>query len=148
MQRIILQVLYSISIFSLTLTGFGQMPIYKRYYMADIPYLEWLGKFYITNAVHYISAMVLITIIFYIAFDIILNRKKIKITPSGWAKITMLSGLLVSGVLILIKNFTGTPFSANFIIAIDLIHVISCMTLLTYTLHTFLTKQKGIMHNF
>ena len=71
MQRIILQFIYSITIFFLALTGFGQMPIYKRYYIADIPYLEWLGKFDITNAVHYISAIVLITIIFYVVFDII-----------------------------------------------------------------------------
>ncbi len=148
MQRTILQIIYSITIFFLALTGFGQMPIYKRYYLADIPYFKWLSKFYITNAVHYISAIILITIIFYVIFDIILNKKKIQITPSGWAKIIMLFGLLVSGILILIKNFTGTPFSAKFIIAIDLTHIIFCMALLIYSLHTFLTKQKGIMHNF
>ena len=149
MQKHILQTIYSLAIFFLALTGFGQMPIYKRYYIADIPYLEWLGKFYITNAVHYIAAIVLITLAFYIIFDHIFNKDKtINITPSGYAKIAMLSGLLVTGILILIKNFTGTPFSTNFIIAIDIAHIIFCMALLIYSLHTFLTKQKGIMHNF
>ncbi|MCK5312488.1 MAG: hypothetical protein KAJ62_10275 [Desulfobacteraceae bacterium] len=148
MQRKILQVIYSIAIFFLALTGFGQMPIYKRYYIADIPYLEWLSKFYITNAVHYIAAIVLITLAFYIIFDIIINKKTIEITPSGYAKIVMLSGLMVTGILILIKNFTGTPFSPNFIIVIDITHIIFCMALLIYSLHTLLTKQKGIMHNF
>ena len=28
---------YLITVFFLTLTGFGQMPIFKRYYIADIP---------------------------------------------------------------------------------------------------------------
>ena len=37
----------------LTLSGFGQMPIFKRYYIADIPGLGWLAKFYITHYIHY-----------------------------------------------------------------------------------------------
>ena len=31
------------TVFFLTLTGFGQMPIFKRYYIADIPGLGWLA---------------------------------------------------------------------------------------------------------
>ena len=33
---------YLTTVFFLTLTGFGQMPIFKRYYIADIPGLGWL----------------------------------------------------------------------------------------------------------
>ena len=149
MQTKILQSLYSLTIFFLALTGFGQMPLYKRYYIADIPYLEWLGKFYITNAVHYCAAIVLIGLIFYIIFDNIFKKEKtLKITPSGYAKLAMLSVLIITGILIMIKNFAGTPFHPNFIIVINITHVTFCMILLVYSLHTFLTKQKGIMHNF
>ena len=149
MQKKILQYIYSITIFFLALTGFGQMPIYKRYYIADIPYLEWLGKFYITNAVHYCFAIILIGLISYIIFDNIFKKNKtLKITPSGYAKLAMLSVLIITGILIMIKNFTGTPFPPNFIIFINLTHVTFCMILLVYSLHTLLTKQKGIMHNF
>jgi len=149
MQTKILQILYSISIFFLALTGFGQMPIFKRYYIADIPYLGWLAKFYVTNAVHCTAAIILLALTFYIIFDIIFrDNKALNITPSGYAKIAMLLVMIVTGILIMIKNFAGTPFSTNFIIVLDLVHIIFCMALLLYSLHTFLTKQKGIIHNF
>jgi hypothetical protein len=149
MQTKILQIIYSITIFFLALTGFGQMPIFKRYYVADIPYLEWLAKFYVTNAVHSTAAIILMTLTFYIIFDIVFRKNKtLNITPAGYAKIFMLFVMMVTGILIMIKNFTGTPFSVNFIIILDLVHIIFCMALLIYSLHTFLTKQKGIMSNF
>jgi hypothetical protein len=149
MQTKILQIIYTITIFFLALTGFGQLPIFKRYYIADIPYLDWLGKFYITNAVHSFSAIILLTLTCYIIFDKFFNKdQEINIKPSGYAKITMLFVLMVTGILIMIKNFTGTPFSTGFIIVLDITHITFCVALLIYTLHTFLTKQKGVMHNF
>lgn len=148
MQTIILEIIYSITIFFAALTGFGQMPIFKRYYIADLPYLGWLGRFYTTNAVHYISAMILIGLMFYIISEKIFDKsQKFTITKSGYTKIVMLSGLFITGVLILIKNFAGTPFSPNFIIIIDLTHIFFCVALITYSLHTFLTKKKGFMYN-
>ena len=35
---------YLITVFFLTLSGFGQMPIFKRYYIADIPGFGWLAR--------------------------------------------------------------------------------------------------------
>jgi len=34
---------YLITVIFLVLSGFGQMPIFKRYYIADIPGLGWLN---------------------------------------------------------------------------------------------------------
>jgi hypothetical protein len=36
----------------LALTGMGQMPIFPRYYIADIPGLGWLGDFRVTAELH------------------------------------------------------------------------------------------------
>lgn len=36
----------------LALTGMGQMPIFSRYYIADIPGLGWLGNFLVTAELH------------------------------------------------------------------------------------------------
>ena len=36
----------------LALTGMGQMPIFARYYIADIPGLGWLGNFRATAELH------------------------------------------------------------------------------------------------
>ena len=148
MQTIILKVIYFLSIFFLVISGFGQMPVFKRYYIADIPGLEWLAQFYTTHIIHYVAAMVLIGLIFYIVFDNIFSRDKtLTITSSAYAKIAMILVLMTTGVLMMIKNFTGTPFSPNFIIFLDLTHLFFCVIFLVYSLHTLLTKQKGIIHN-
>jgi hypothetical protein len=148
MQTIILKFLYFLSILFLSVSGFGQMPIFKRYYIADIPGLEWLAQFYVTHVLHYISAMVLIGLTFYIIFDNTFSKNKtLKITPSVYAKLAMIFVLMATGILMMVKNFTGTPFSPNFIIFLDLTHITFCISFLVYTLHTFLTKQKGVIHN-
>jgi hypothetical protein len=149
MQKIILKFLYFVSLFFLVISGFGQMPVFKRYYIADIPGLEWLAQFYTTHIIHYVSAMVLIVLVFYILFDNIFSKNRsLKIKAPIYAKIAMLFVLITTGILMMIKNFTGTPFSPNFIIFINLTHLIFCVIFLAYTLHTLLTKQKGVMSNF
>ena len=40
----------------LALTGFAQMPIMKRYHIADLPSLGWLADYSATSAVHYAAA--------------------------------------------------------------------------------------------
>ena len=57
---------YLITLLFLTLTGFGQMPIFKRYYIADIPGLGWLAKFYITHFIHYLGAILILALLAYI----------------------------------------------------------------------------------
>lgn len=75
-----------ISIFSLIISGFGQMPMYKRYNIVKLPNAEWLGDYSITLVMHYLGAIALIFIIFYHMFvhllmkefDIIPKRGDIK----------------------------------------------------------------------
>ncbi|MCP4020290.1 MAG: hypothetical protein GY729_00480, partial [Desulfobacteraceae bacterium] len=63
------KIFYFITIFFITLTGFAQMPIFKRYYIADIPGLGWLAKFYVNHSLHYIFAAILIAFTTYMFFD-------------------------------------------------------------------------------
>jgi len=65
--------IYVLTLFFITLSGFGQMPIFKRYYIADIPGLGWLAQFYVTHIIHYAAASVLIALVLYILFDFIFN---------------------------------------------------------------------------
>lgn len=63
------------SIFSLIITGFGQMPVYKRYNVVKIPGAEWLGDYSITLILHYIGAIVLIFIVIYHIFFHLLQKQ-------------------------------------------------------------------------
>jgi len=137
--------IYSITLFFITLSGFGQMPIFKRYYIADIPGLGWLARFYVTHIIHYIAAIVLIILVTYIVFDFVFNRLNVsRITGYGYVKIVILSVLIASGALMVVKNLPDTYFGDNIIIALDLIHLGSCMMLLLVSCYTKIWKKRWI----
>ena len=58
-EQALIKPIYLFLLFMMGLTGFGQMPIFKRYYIADIPGLAWTAKFYVTHYLHYLGAILL-----------------------------------------------------------------------------------------
>ena len=135
--------IYVITLFFITLSGFAQMPVFKRYYIADIPGLGWLAQFYVTHIMHYIAAIVLIAFAIYILFDFIFNGSgSNRITGFGYLKIVILAGLIVSGALMVIKNLTGVYFGHNLIIALDLVHLGLCMMLILVSLYTVVRQKR------
>lgn len=58
----------ALSIFALIISGFGQMPMYKRYNIVKLPGAEWLGEYSLTLVMHYIAAIILIFVVFYHIF--------------------------------------------------------------------------------
>jgi hypothetical protein len=134
--------IYTVILFFITLSGFAQMPIFKRYYIADIPGLSWLAQFYITHIIHYIAAFALIAFAMFILFNFFLNKPELnKITGYVYFKILIISGLIVSGILMAIKNLPSIFFDHNLIIVLDLVHLSLCMMLIFVTIHS-LIKQK------
>ena len=142
-KKTIMRYLYLITIFFLVLTGFGQMPIFKRYYIANIPGLEWLAKFYVTHYMHYLFAILLLGITAFIITGYFLaNRKKIKITPSGYIRGAVLLGLVITGGLLVIRNLAGSNFPPGLIIFLDLSHLTLVMVLLMAGLYCVIFKKK------
>ena len=135
--------LYLLTILFITLSGFGQMPIFKRYYIADIPGLGWLAKFYITHYIHYICAALIIGITSYATADyLLLARKKLKLAFTGYLRAAMITGLMITGVLLVIRNFEGYIFSHNLIIFLDLSHLALMMLFLFTSLYCLIFKKK------
>ena len=100
--------LYLVSVIMLAFTGFGQMPLYKRYYVADIPGMAWSADFYITHLMHYIFSIILFGIASYAVFNhILINKKRAVLTTSGYVRAVIVAGLLVSGLLLVTYNFAG-----------------------------------------
>ena len=142
MQTKIISSIYFLSILMLTLTGFGQMPIFKRYYIADIPGFGWLAEFYITHYLHYLSAAIFLGLSAFTIVDYFLSRRKsgLKVTTSGYVKTLILSGLILSGVLLVLKNFEGYLFSPGIISLLDITHLGLVMVLLVVSLFTLFLK--------
>lgn len=68
------------SILILFFSGFGQMPIYRRYFVDQLPGLSWSSNFITTLQLHYYAAVILIFIcIYYITYLIV--TKKFDILP-------------------------------------------------------------------
>ena len=140
------QYIYGITLFFITLSGFAQMPIFKRYYIADIPGLGWLAQFYVTHIMHYIAAIVLIALVTYILIDFIFNRSRlIKITGIGYFGILVLAGLIVTGILMVVKNLSNIYFGHITVIVLDLTHLSLCMMLLFVSFYSVIRKKRWVV---
>lgn len=59
----------ALSTIMLIFTGFGQMPMYKRYGIAKLPGLGWSGDYTITLYLHYLAGMVLaFAVVYHLVF--------------------------------------------------------------------------------
>jgi hypothetical protein len=139
------KILYGITLFFITLTGFAQMPIFARYHISDILGFGWLAQFYVTHVIHYIFAVVFIAFCIYVVLDLFLNKKGLAgITASGLVKALIILGLLVSGCFMVFKNLPGVYFSHVTIYILDLSHIILCMALLMASAYTLIKKKAWI----
>ncbi len=137
--------IYLLTVFFLTLTGFGQMPIFKRYYIADIPGLGWLAQFYVTHYIHYLGAILILALVSYVIIDyLILQKKSIRLTASGYVRGTILAGILVSGIFLVLRNLAGSRFVPEFIIFLDIAHLGLVMTFLIVTGYCLVCKRRWV----
>ena len=132
MRRIpMLKGLYTFSMIFLGLTGFAQMPIFKRYYIADIPGLGWLAQFYVTHYMHYLGATLLLAILAYAVVDYFAGTgRELALTPAGYVRGTMVGALVLSGALLVIRNQSGIHMDSGLIIFLDLVHMGLVMALI------------------
>ena len=137
--------IYLMTVFFLTLTGFGQMPIFKRYYIADIPGLGWLAQFYVTHYIHYLGAVFILALVSYMIIDyLLLQKKRMRLTASGYVRGAILVGILISGILLVLRNFAGSRFTPEFIIFLDIAHLGLVMTFLMVAGYCLVRKRRWV----
>ncbi len=141
-------ILYATLLFFITLTGFAQMPIFKRYYIADIPGLGWLARFYITHSLHYALAALFIALAAYAALDLFLGGKNLSaLTALGKFKAAMALGLVASGVTMVLRNLPGIHFSHVSIYMMNLAHLGCCMALIAASVWGMFLKRGWLRKN-
>ena len=133
--------LYLLSLFMLVFTGFGQMPIFKRYYLADVPGLSWTANFYVTLYIHYVAAIVFVFLCVYYLMGYlkrglprgpVLRRYTIRTVFIGLA--------LISGFFLAARNMTGMDLSPGTAYVTVWAHFISSMLFLIAAA-TYLRKK-------
>ena len=134
---------YLITIFCLTLTGFGQMPIFKRYYIADIPGLGWLAEFFVTHYIHYLGAILFLGFAAYRIIDhLLLKGKSRQMSATGYVRSALLAGILTSGIFLVIRNLPGSSLSSGFIVFLDICHLGLVMAFLFVSLYCLMFKKQ------
>ena len=96
----------AVALFVALFTGFGNMPLYGRYYIADLPGFGWAGNFIVNLKVHLVTGALLLALaLYWLAGFIRLNRKWSGL--SGIMKLTVacIALSLFSGLLAGLKNF-------------------------------------------
>ena len=119
------------------------MPIFKRYYIADIPGLGWLAKFFVTHYIHYIGAILLLTLFAYIlVYYLLLDRTRNVITTSGYIRGILLGAIVITGTFMVLRNLKGFWLPPGFSIFLDIMHLGLVMAFLTAAFYCLISKKQ------
>ncbi|KIX15265.1 hypothetical protein [Dethiosulfatarculus sandiegensis] len=133
---------YGLAVFLALFSGFGQMPILKRYYFSDLPLMGWSQDFYILSDLHYLAAVVLL---FLLAWRVSLAAKvraTFKWGPKtkfGWFLLLVLT---ISGACKAIVN-TGAYIPPNILVILDFCHLGSAMVFMISGLAALIMGRKA-----
>ena len=97
--------LVALSTFALTFSGFGQMPMYKRYLLDRLPGLGWSSDYSVTLLIHYFAAL---SLIFAVAFHLLYHGLRGEL-----ALLAPRRGDLAESKQIMKALFTGGPEPAS-----------------------------------
>lgn len=140
-----MNLVYTLTLFLLTLSGFAQMPIFKRYYIADIPGLGWLAQFYTTHSIHYIMASLFLALGGYaVTHQLLKGKGGFVLTFWGWIRGLLILGLMGSGGIMVLRNLPGIYFSHMAVHLMNLVHLGLCMGLLMVSVFTRVTQKAWV----
>jgi hypothetical protein len=136
------KLLYFIAAGVAILSGMGQMPIMKRYYIADLPLMGWSQEFYIMSDLHYLAAALLLGLL---AWRLSLSRRVINMSWSwgprtawGW---TLLTLLVISGAFKVARN-AGVFLDPALLMVLDFVHLGSGMAFMITGLFVLFKRTK------
>jgi hypothetical protein len=137
---------FGLTLFFSALSGFAQMPIFKRYYIADLPGLGWLAQFYTTFYIHYISAIALMAILAYMITTYWLaHRRTSRVGLWGYLRGSVLLIILATGVMLVFRNMPGYRFSPLFVAILDFTHLGMVMLFLLVQIAALIGRRSWLI---
>lgn len=122
---------YTLILIVMFFSGFGQMPIYGRYYITSIPGLAWSGDFFIVQIVHLTTSFLLLGLItYYVVSRALANTLWPPQNTKAWMRGVLFLVLIVSGGILAAKNLSGVYIFPAAIVAASLVHLGAAMALL------------------
>jgi len=114
-----LTIIFQLTVVALLFTGFAQMPIFARYYLADVPGFAWTADFYLNHVLHYGLAIVLLTLLGWRLARALRGGA----TPGGLVTALCWAGIVATGLLRVMKNQPDAFFSPPLVMAVDWSHL-------------------------
>jgi phosphoglycerol transferase MdoB-like AlkP superfamily enzyme len=136
-----LSLIYKFALGFALFSGFGQMPIFKRYYFSDLPLLGWTANFYILSNIHYISAAIILMLLAWRISSTgqVLGRNWSWGPRSNWGYLLM-GLLIITGAFKVLRN-SGLYLDPALLVVLDLMHLGSGMaTLFTLIAGLFIKR--------
>lgn len=124
------KILYILTLAALVFSGFGQMPIFKRYYLADLPGMAWTADFFTTLIIHYIAASVFLALVVYVLVSRAMQGGLMPINGPAWVRAFLFLVMILTGSLLVARNAPGLVLPPGLIVAATLTHVIGTMLFL------------------
>ena len=116
-------ILYKLALGFALFSGFGQMPILKRYYFADLPLLGWSADFYILSDMHYWSAaLILLLMAWRVSIGGGLFSRSWSWGPHSKWGYTLLTVLIITGAGKVLRNW-GLYLPPALLVVLDLAHL-------------------------
>ncbi|CFY04843.1 Di-haem cytochrome, transmembrane [Syntrophomonas zehnderi OL-4] len=131
----------ALSILVLFFSGFGQMPIYKRYYVDQLPGLGWSSDFLITLHIHYWAAAMLIFVVFYYAAYLSITKKWDIIPKKGDLRESM-------QIFAAILGLAEEPDSDKYLAEQRLAFVVTALSILVLIVTGIIKVYKNLPGNY
>ncbi len=134
-----LTIVFRLTVIGLLFTGFAQMPIFARYYLADVPGFAWTADYYLNHILHYGLAIVLLLIL---GWRVPLALKRGRFSAGGAILAMCWVGVVATGLVRVMKNQPDAFFSPTFVMAVDWGHLGFVMLLGLVSLGRALASRK------
>ena len=110
----------------LLFSGLGQMPLYKRYFIADVPGFSWAGDYFFLNHLHCFSAALMA---FLIPVGLVKNYFRSYIEnnesrPTAYAFIIMFGVFFAADIAKIIAAGYGAGYPREIIFTISLMNIL------------------------
>ncbi|HOO73136.1 MAG TPA: hypothetical protein PK926_15370 [Spirochaetota bacterium] len=110
----------------LLFSGLGQMPLYKRYFIADVPGFSWTGDYFFLNHLHYFSAALMAFLIpvgfFKNYFRSYIENNESR--PAAYAFIIMFAAFFAADIAKIIAAGYGAGYPREMIFTISLMNIL------------------------
>jgi len=125
--------LFALAVAALVVSGLAQMPVFKRYYVADVPGLACTADYLFTHVLHYAAAAVYLFLLASRAGAHLARRLRGEGAPATlrqrlWAALH--AAVAATGLMLAAKNLDGWHWRPALTMALDWSHLALALALL------------------